>query len=155
MRDSAKLVLGVLMNWIGARYALLLGAIIGLKAYADFTDPSQKRVFVAGSTLSLVDESGQCGLSLEGAAPLMLAIKWPCAFSQDRTGKPRVERFENTLIVIARHSIPKPAPSRDCDSEQQAIRLIDGRLEASSVMRSAGCFNGPEDQKNFTALFGW
>jgi type VI secretion system protein ImpC len=94
-------------------------------------------------------------VELLGEPPLVLAIKWPCAFSPDRKGKPRVERFENTPIVIARHSTPKPAPSRDCDSEQQAVRLIDGRLEASSVMRSAGCFNGPEDQKNFTALFGW
>lgn len=143
------------MNWIGIRYTLVLGALIGLEAYADFTERSQEQVFVAGLTLSLMNESGQCALSGDGAAPLVLAIKWPCAFSPDRTGKPRGERFENIPIVIARHSTPKPAPSRDCDSEQQAIRLIDGRLEASSVMRSASCFNGTVDQKNFTALFRW
>jgi len=143
------------MNWIGIRYTLVLGALIGLKAYADFTERSQEQIFVAGLTLLLMKESGQCGLSTDGAAPLVLAIKWPCAFSLDSTGKPRVERFENIPIVIARHSTPKPVPSRDCDSEQQAIRLIDGRLEASSVMRSVSCFNGTEDQKNFTALFRW
>ena len=135
------------MNWIGLRYILVLGALIVVKAYANLP---QEQVMVSGQTLSLLNEEGQCAISLDAEAPLVLAIKWPCAFSPNKKGEPRIEMFENIPIVIAQHSTPKPAPSRDCDSERQAVRLIEGRLETSRVMRVASCLNGPIDQKNFT-----
>jgi len=135
------------MNWIGLRYILVLGALIVVKAYANLP---QEQVMVSGQTLSLLNEEGQCAISLDAEAPLVLAIKWPCAFSPNKKGEPRIEMFENIPIVIAQHSTPKPAPSRDCDSERQAVRLTEGRLETSRVMRVASCLNGPIDQKNFT-----
>jgi hypothetical protein len=111
---------------------------------------------LAGQSLTLENHQQRCALRKADQSLLELEIPWPCAFSPDRKGQPRIEAFnDNALIVIAYHSQAEPAPSRKCLSQYQAIRLIHEKLETSVVGRMSSCMNGSIDQKNFVGLFRW
>ncbi|MFB3302421.1 hypothetical protein [Pseudomonas sp. AMR01] len=120
------------------------------------TEPPKDRVTLAGQTLSLENHQQRCALRKPDQSLLQLEIPWPCKFSPDRTGLPRVEAFNGSeLIIIVYHSQAEPEPSRRCKSQYQAVRQIQGRLETSVVAQSAFCMDGVIDQKNFVGLFPW
>lgn len=113
------------------------------------------QVTLTGQTLSLHNQDQRCALLKTDGTVFSLDIPWPCTFSVDGKGLPRVETFENAQIVIAHHSPEEPAPSTHCASQYQAVRLINGQLERSVVGRMASCMRGSIDQKNFVGLFDW
>ncbi|WP_295472314.1 hypothetical protein [uncultured Pseudomonas sp.] len=141
--------------------ALLLSALsLSLPACAGQPEDAplneSASVSLTGMTLTLQDQNGHCSLRKDDGSLLSLEIPWPCAFSQDRHGQPRVEKFnQGSEIVIVYHAVPEPAPSQACDTRFQAVRLMKGQLEASMVARNAMCMKGVIDQKNFVALFDW
>lgn len=118
------------------------------------TEPSKDSVVLASHTLILENHQQRCALRKPDQSLLQLEIPWPCKFSPDRKGLPRVEAFNgNELIIIVYHSQAEPEPSRRCKSQYQAVRQIQGRLEISEVAQSGFCMNGVIDQKNFVGLF--
>lgn len=141
----------------------LLSALSGclflsLNACAEQTDtPAAQSVQVdlAGQTLTLENHDQRCALRKPDQSLFTLNMPWPCHLSVDRKGLPRVESFNNALIIIVQHFEPEPAPSTECRSQYQAIRQIEGRLEASIVASGGRCMVGAVDQKNFVALFSW
>lgn len=111
---------------------------------------------LAGQSYALENQQHRCALRKPDQSLLMLDIPWPCAFSQNRQGLARVEKFNhNSEIVIVFHAVPKPAPSHQCDTRFHAVRLMKGQLDASEVANSPLCMKGVIDQKNFVAFFHW
>lgn len=138
--------------------ALSGGLLLSLNACAEQTDsPAEQtaQVDLAGQILTLENHDQRCALRKPDQSVLTLDMPWPCHLSVDRKGLPRVESFNNALIIIVQHFEPEPAPSTECRSEYQAIRQIEGRLEASIVAGGGRCLAGALDQKNFVALFTW
>ncbi len=131
---------------------------LSLNACAEQTDAPatpNNRVSLAGQILTLENHDQRCALRKPDQTLLTLNMPWPCQLSVDRKGLPRVESFNNALIIIVQHFDPEPAPSTECRSQYQAIRQIEGRLEASIVGDGGRCLAGAVDQKNFVALFSW
>ena len=139
---------------------LVGGALSSLSACAEQAPPSTSerandRVTLAGRTLMLENHQQRCALRKPDQSLLTLDMPWPCHLGIDRKGQPRVENFNNVQIIIVQHFAPESAPSQGCRSQYQAIRHIEGRLEASMVANGGGCLPGATDQKNFVALFTW
>ena len=116
---------------------------------------SNPEVVVGGQRLTLENLAQRCALRKPDQSLFTLDMPWPCHLSIDRKGQPRVENFNNAQIIIVQHFAPEPAPSQECRSQYQAIRHIEGRLEASMVAHGGRCLLGAMDQKNFVALFTW
>lgn len=138
---------------------LVGGALSSLSACAEQAPPStteraKDRVTLAGRTLMLENHQQRCALRKPDQSLLQLEIPWPCKFSPDRNGLPRVEAGnDNELIIIVYHSQAEPEPGRGCTSQYQAVRQTQGRLEMSVVARSSFCMGSVIDQKNFIGLF--
>lgn len=131
---------------------------LSLNACAEQTDPpaaQNVQVDLAGQILTLENHDQRCALRKPDQSLFTLDIPWPCHLSVDRKGLPRVESFNDALIIIVQHFEPEPAPSTECRSQYQAIRQIEGLLEASIVAGGGRCMAGALDQKNFVALFTW
>lgn len=139
---------------------VLLGGLL-LSLYACAQQPAEQpaaatpQVSLSGQILTLHEQEQRCVLRKSDGSLMHLDIPWPCAFSEDRKGLPRVEKFDSAEIVIVYHSRSEPAPSKRCTSQFQAVRLLKGQLEASVVSRNGMCMRGPVDQKNFVGLFQW
>ena len=116
---------------------------------------SNPEVVVGGQRLTLENHAQRCALRKPDQSLFTLDMPWPCHLSIDRKGQPRVENFNNAQIIIVQHFAPEPAPSQECRSQYQAIRHIEGRLEASMVAHGGRCLLGAMDQKNFVVLFTW
>lgn len=123
---------------------------------AEAPGDEQASVSLSGMTLTLQNQDQRCSLRKDDGSLLALEIPWPCAFSENSKGLPRVEKFnQNAEIVIVYHAIPEPSPGHRCDTRFQAVRLIKEQLEASMVAETPLCMKGPIDQKNFVAFFDW
>ncbi|XXE61449.1 hypothetical protein J3P77_00635 [Pseudomonas sp. R1-18] len=109
----------------------------------------------ASRTVSLDDAQGVCVLNYEGHPPLKLDMQWPCRFSEDQAHQLRIESFKQTPILMVERSEPMPPPSRNCKTDRQPVRLLNGKLEAAPVGRIATCGPAHWDQKAFTAMFDW
>lgn len=109
----------------------------------------------AGQSVRLSDDQGRCTLSRTGNPTLTLDMKWPCRFSEDQQQKLRVENFRQAQIIMVERSDRLPAPSQDCETDLQAVRLYKGKLEASPVSRVTACGPGYWDQKVMTWQFDW
>lgn len=115
-----------------------------------------QQVTLAGQSFVLEEQQKRCAMRKPDGSLLNLDIPWPCAFSDDRKGLPRVEKFnDNAEIVIVYHLESQPESSASCKSQYQAIRLIKGRLESSMAVPSALCMRGMIDQKHFVGHFDW
>lgn len=104
--------------------------------------------------LKLIDAQGQCAVLKPDNTQLALGMEWPCQFSQNRKGLPRVEMFNSVPIVVVLHNEPASLPNISCLQTTQAVRLRDGALETSSVSQHAMCSTG-HDQKMFVGMFHW
>lgn len=135
------------------RHSLGLALLISLSACAT-AEPSLTTAKLAGQPVSLLDQQGQCAVR-SAEQTLLLDMAWPCSLSADRKGVARVERFNGVPIVLVEQITPAAAPSQDCLKHAQAVRLHEGRLQASVLSRSASCDRGVQDQKMFTGLFAW
>ncbi|CAH0274694.1 hypothetical protein E3Z27_27800 [Pseudomonas mediterranea] len=122
---------------------------------ADANRASNNQVDLGGQVLTLENHNQRCALRKPDQSVLTLDMTWPCHLSVDRQDKPRVESFNNAKIIIVQHFETEPAPSQECRSQYQAVRLIAGRLEASMLAEGGRCTQGAVDQKNFVALFTW
>ena len=139
---------------------LSMSVLLSLNACAEQAEQidatqSNPEVVVGGQRLTLESHAQRCALRKPDQSLLTLDMPWPCHLSIDRNGQPRVESFNNAQIIIVQHFAPEPAPSQECRSQYQAIRHIEGRLEASMVANGGHCLLGAMDQKNFVALFTW
>ena len=139
---------------------LSMSVLLSLNACAEQAEQidatqSNPEVVVGGQRLTLESHAQRCALRKPDQSLLTLDMPWPCHLSIDRKGQPRVENFNNAQIIIVQHFAPEPAPSQECRSQYQAIRHIEGRLEASMVAESGHCLLGAMDQKNFVAFFTW
>ncbi|KAB0504467.1 hypothetical protein [Pseudomonas lini] len=123
-------------------------------AWAEHAEtPITQTVFV-GQQLRLVDDQGQCTLVKPDQNRMKLDMEWPCSFSLNKQQQLRVETFNDTPIFSVWRSEHMPAPSRDCLSKMQAIRKIQGGLEAGTVNTYASCGSGG-DQKMYVGPFTW
>lgn len=138
--------------------SLLSGSLLlSLNTFAE-QQPSiapSNQIVLTGQTLTLENDQQRCALRKPDQSLFTLDMPWPCQLSVDRKGLPRVETFNDALIIIVQHFEPEPAPSTECHSQYQAIRQIAGRLEASIVADGGRCLRGAVDQKNFVGLFSW
>ena len=139
---------------------LSMSVLLSLNACAEQAEQidatqSNPEVVVGGQRLTLESHAQRCALRKPDQSLLTLDMPWPCHLSIDRNGQPRVESFNNAQIIIVQHFAPEPAPSQECRSQHQAIRHIEGSLEASMVAESGHCLLGAMDQKNFVAFFTW
>ncbi len=83
-------------------------------------------------------------------------MPWPCQLSPERnTGRPRVEQFRGAQVIIVSHVEADPSTPGRCDSQYQAVRLMDSVLEPSILAKGGSCMTGPLDQKDFVGLFTW
>lgn len=146
---------------LAARTALFASLLLSLYACAGQNTPDTtgtpvlNQVTLDGQTLTLENQQGRCALRKPDQTSLILEMEWPCQFSLNREGRPRVELFNAVEIIIVKHTDAEPAPSRECRSQYQAVRQLKGQLQASVVSRNASCMRGPVDQKNFVGLFQW
>lgn len=135
----------------------LAASLISLSACAEqqVATSSLTTVDLKGQQAILSDVQGRCTFIRAGSPPLTLDMPWPCRFSEDQQKKVRIENFRNALIVMVERSEHLPAPSEDCATDLQSIRLYKGKLEVSPVSRVSAC--GPRywDQKVLTWQFDW
>ncbi len=137
---------------------MLAGVLISLNACAEQADSARNgltQAEVGGQLLSLSNEQGRCTLNRAQSAPLTLEMQWPCRFSEDLQKNVRVETYRKALIVMVERSDPLPAPSKNCVTDLQPVRLFNGKLEASPVSRIAACGPAHWDQKAFVWQFDW
>lgn len=133
---------------------LLCLSIASLCACAE-ADPADTSVFVE-QTIALSEQNGECLLSsnLAEQPALLLRLPWPCQFHRGGDGQLRVERVDGLPTLLVEHSVAEPAPSRDCRTRVQAVRLKDGRLQASPHTNlAASCLPAHWDAKMFQGLF--
>lgn len=136
------------------RLLLACLSIASLYACAEL-DPAHASVF-AGQTLELSAQNGDCLLRSDSAdqPALLLQLPWPCQFSRGRDGQLRVETVDGQPTLLVEHSVAEPAPSRDCRTRIQAVRLRDGQLQASPHTNlAASCLPAHWDAKMFQGLF--
>ncbi|RMT85233.1 hypothetical protein [Pseudomonas viridiflava] len=133
-----------------------LGLVFCAPVFAQENPPSPPplNVVLGQKPLQLMDHQGRCALAERGQSPHVLEMNWPCQFSPDKQGKARVEMFNHTPIVLVMRSEPEPTPGTNCLTQTQAVRLINGKLETSVRMDTAGCGYGA-DQKVYVGLFDW
>lgn len=110
---------------------------------------------LADQTISLSNQQGRCTLTHADNVAVTLDMKWPCRFSEDRQKKVRIEDYRKALVVMVERSEPLPAPSQDCATDLQSVRLYKGKLEISPVSRVAGCGPAHWDQKALIWNFDW
>lgn len=137
---------------------MLAAMLISLNACAGQADAARTgltQAEVGGQQLSLSNEQGRCTLNQAQRAPLTLQMQWPCRFSEDLQKNARVETYRKALIVMVERSDPLPAPSKNCITDLQSVRLFNGKLEASPVSRIAACGPAHWDQKAFVWQFDW
>lgn len=127
---------------------------ISLDARATHAEPIATQTVFVGQQLQLIDDQGQCTLVKPDQTRMKLGMEWPCSFSLDKAQKLRVETFNDIPIFAVWRSEHMPAPSRDCLSNMQAIRQINGAFEAGGVSRYASCGTGG-DQKMYVGPFSW
>lgn len=109
----------------------------------------------SGQPVSLSDVQGRCVLTYANQNPLTLDMQWPCRFSEDEQHKLRVESFKQSPILMVERSEHLPAPSKNCKTDRQPVRLYKGKLEAAPVGQIAACGPAHWDQKAFIAFFDW
>lgn len=134
---------------------LLAWLSIGSLSACAEADPADAGPF-AGQTVALSEQNGECLLSSDSAeqSPLLLQLPWPCQFNRGRDGQLRVEMVDGQPTLLVEHSVAEPAPSRDCRTRVQAVRLKDGKLQASPhVNLAASCLPAQWDAKLFQGLF--
>ncbi|WP_295486383.1 hypothetical protein [uncultured Pseudomonas sp.] len=118
--------------------------------------PLDPTVTIGGQTLALVSHQGRCALQKSDQSLLELKMPWPCQLSPERnTGRPRVEQFRGAQVIIVSHVEADPSTPGRCDSQYQAVRLMDSVLEPSILAKGGSCMTGPLDQKDFVGLFTW
>lgn len=127
---------------------------ISLGAWAQHAEPTATQAVFVGQQLRLVDDQGRCTLVKPDQTRMRLDMEWPCSFSLDKPQRLRVETFNDIPIFAVWRSEHMPAPSRDCLSKMQAIRQINGALEAGAASNYASCGSGG-DQKMYVGPFTW
>lgn len=143
--------------------AMLPGSLL-LSLYA-MADQSQaptalptyppEHVLLGAHSLTLENQDNRCVLVKADQSVLPLDMKWPCRFSEDQQNKVRIEDYREALIVMVERSEPLPAPSKNCKTDRQPVRLYKGKLEAAPVGQVATCGPAHWDQKAFIAFFDW
>jgi hypothetical protein len=131
--------------------------IFSLGACAEAQSPAStalSQVSLGGQVLKLVDAGGKCAVLKPDSSQVLMNLAWPCQFSQDRNGLPRIEKFKSVPVALVVHNQADSASSTDCLQTAQALRLRQGTLETSSVNQGAMC-TADHDQKMFTAMFRW
>lgn len=123
-------------------------------AQANPQSPPPLNVVLGQTHLQLIDHAGRCALSESGKRPRELEMAWPCQFAPDRQGSARIETARKTPVALVMRSEPQSPPETGCLTQTQAVRLINGQLETSVRMDTAGCGYGA-DQKVFVGLFDW
>ncbi|RMO78263.1 hypothetical protein [Pseudomonas syringae group genomosp. 3] len=137
-------------------FSLLLASTLSLDAIADQTTPDSPGLTqfeIAGKQLSLSNEKGRCVLNRAGDPPVKMDMRWPCRFSENKQLNVRIEDHRQSLVFMVERSVPMPAPSTDCLTDLQAVRLFKGQLEIAPSIRVGGCGPGLWDQKLFIWYF--
>ena len=136
----------------------LAASLVSLSACAGqetATAPASIQAVFVGHPVSLTDVQGRCTLVKPDQSHQTLDMEWPCQFSLGPDKQLRVETFNQVPIFLVERSEHMPAPSRDCLTKIQAVRLVKEKLEVSDVSQFASCGPGQWDQKMYTALFRW
>lgn len=143
------------------RSGLLLGllsapamVIAGGSVLAEVT-LNGRTALVAGHSLVLTEDDGQCRLIRAGAGQdQALLLSPPCAFHRDPDGGLRVlqQGAVRYLLIESSRSLNTSGP--DCDTQLQSVRIIGARVDVSPVRsRVAACPPFQWDAKVFTGLF--
>jgi hypothetical protein len=138
--------------------AAILSSLFSLSACAEQKASSPQNVMetpFAGTTAKLIEDQGRCALSHSGGGSLRLDMKWPCHFSKNTQNKVLIEDFRKAEIVMVEHSEPASSKSQGCATDAQAIRYLNGKVEAAPVRRVTACPPMYWDEKDFTWLFDW
>ncbi len=137
-------------------FSVLLASILNFDAIAGQTTPDSTgliRAEIGGQQLHLTNDQGRCMLNRAGDPPVQMDMQWPCRFSEDQQLKVRIEDYRQSLFFMVERSIPMPAPSENCLTDLQAVRLSKGQLQIAPSSRISACGPGHWDQKAFISQF--
>ncbi len=121
---------------------------------------------VEGKEFTLKNEAGKCQLTYGGKS-FDLQIPGQCDFHRSPEKAVRVfprdfysgkkkqpKNYKNTQIILIEHSTANPDNPRDCRTQLQAVKIVNGKVHVSKLTsKLASCPPFQWEEMNFTGLF--
>lgn len=110
---------------------------------------------LGGMSLRLIEQQGACRITQGGGqSTLALSLSPPCRLHRGADGAVRVESPQGFPVVLIESSRPHPELPKDCDTQLQGVRVVEGRPSVSPhTSRVASCPPFQWDLKLFSGLF--
>ncbi len=106
------------------------------------------------SGYDLHKQDGHCSLSRHGRFITKLKLKWPCQFHLDPQNELRIKKLDKYDVFLIEHSEKLATTTKDCRTQVQAVRIFDGKTEASQYVNNVAiCLPFQWDEKVFIGLF--